>query len=74
MKRRLIFSEKDAAWIRFSKAVKVGGVFDAKVGVVEDYGAFVHLCFPDGTTIFTSVHHPFYQCVSILKSAMVMCG
>jgi len=44
----LIFSEKEAAWSRFSEQVKVGDIFEAKVGSVEDYGAFVHLCFPDG--------------------------
>ncbi|CAM8921152.1 unnamed protein product [Rhodiola kirilowii] len=57
VKRRLIFSEKDAVWLRFSKTVKVGDVFDAKVGVVEDYGAFVHLRFPDGLYHLTGLVH-----------------
>ncbi|CAM8918109.1 unnamed protein product [Rhodiola kirilowii] len=57
VKRRLIFSEKDAVWLRFSRTVKVGDVFDAKVGVVEDYGAFVHLRFPDGLYHLTGLVH-----------------
>lgn len=48
-KRKLIFSEKEAAWLKFSNQVNVGDVFEGRVGCVEDYGAFVHLRFPDGT-------------------------
>jgi len=44
----LIFSEKEAAWSRFSEQVKVGDIFEGSVGSVEDYGAFVRLRFPDG--------------------------
>lgn len=47
-KRKLIFSEKEAAWSKYSNSVKVGNVYQAKVGSVEDYGAFAHLRFPDG--------------------------
>lgn len=47
-KRKLIFSEKEASWSRYSNAVKVGNVYKARVGSVEDYGAFAHLQFPDG--------------------------
>lgn len=50
--KKLIFSEKDAVWSKYSSQVKVGGVFVGKVGSVEDYGAFVHLRFPDGTNFF----------------------
>lgn len=50
-KRKLIFSEKEAAWLKFSKHINVGDIFEARVGAVEDYGAFVHLRFPDGTTL-----------------------
>uniref|UniRef100_A0A7N0TWG4 S1 motif domain-containing protein n=1 Tax=Kalanchoe fedtschenkoi TaxID=63787 RepID=A0A7N0TWG4_KALFE len=57
IKRRLIFSEKEAAWLKFSKTIKVGDVFDAKVGVVEDYGAFAHLLFPDGLYHLTGLVH-----------------
>ncbi|XP_028795468.1 30S ribosomal protein S1, chloroplastic-like [Neltuma alba] len=37
-KRKLIFSEKEAAWSRYSDRVKVGDVLEAVVGSVEDYG------------------------------------
>lgn len=47
-KRKLIFSEKEAEWSKFSEQVKVGDIFEGKVGSVEDYGAFVHLQFSDG--------------------------
>ncbi|KAI4334866.1 hypothetical protein L6164_013574 [Bauhinia variegata] len=56
-RRTLIFSERAAAWSKFSEQVKVGDVFDARVGVVEDYGAFVHLCFPDGLHHLTGLVH-----------------
>ncbi|KAK4743935.1 hypothetical protein SAY87_010247 [Trapa incisa] len=55
--RKLIFSEKEAIWSKFSKHVKVGNVFEAKVGSVEDYGAFVHLRFPDGLYHLTGLVH-----------------
>lgn len=48
--KKLIFSEKDAIWSQYSSQVKGGDVFDARVGSVEDYGAFVHLRFADGTS------------------------
>lgn len=47
-KRKLIFSEKEASWSKFSNTVKVGNIYKAKVGAVEDYGAFAHLQFSDG--------------------------
>lgn len=47
-KRKLIFSEKEAAWSKYSNSVKIGNIYQAKVGSVEDYGAFAHLQFPDG--------------------------
>ncbi|CAN0916346.1 30S ribosomal protein S1, chloroplastic [Linum grandiflorum] len=49
-KRNLIFSEKEVAWDKYSKSVKVGDVFEGRVGLVDDYGAFVHLRFPDVTS------------------------
>lgn len=55
--KKLIFSEKDAMWSKYSNQVKVGDVFDAKVGSVEDYGAFVHLQFPDGRYHLTGLVH-----------------
>ncbi|KAE9587841.1 hypothetical protein Lal_00029466 [Lupinus albus] len=55
--RKLIFSEKEAAWSKFSGRVKVGDIFEARVGSVEDYGAFVHLRFPDGHYRLTGLVH-----------------
>jgi ribosomal protein S1 len=45
----LIFSEKEAVWSKFSKGINVGEIFAGRVGSVEDYGAFIHLRFPDGS-------------------------
>ncbi|XP_020212177.1 uncharacterized protein LOC109796790 [Cajanus cajan] len=56
-KRKLIFSEKEAAWSKFSKQVNVGDIFEARVGYVEDYGAFVHLRFPDDLYRLTGLIH-----------------
>uniref|UniRef100_A0A1U7V6P7 30S ribosomal protein S1, chloroplastic n=2 Tax=Nicotiana sylvestris TaxID=4096 RepID=A0A1U7V6P7_NICSY len=56
-KRRLIFSEKDASWLKFSNQINVGDIFQARVGSVEDYGAFVHLRFPDGSYHLTGLVH-----------------
>ncbi|KAB5527585.1 hypothetical protein DKX38_021432 [Salix brachista] len=55
--RKLIFSEKEAVWSKFSKRINVGGVFAGRVGSVEDYGAFIHLCFPDGLYHLTGLVH-----------------
>ncbi|XP_020247720.1 uncharacterized protein LOC109825301 isoform X2 [Asparagus officinalis] len=55
--KKLIFSEKDAIWSKYSNKVKVGDVFDARVGSVEDYGAFVHLQFPNGQYYLTGLVH-----------------
>lgn len=52
--RKLIFSEKEAVWSKFSQQISIGDVFYAKVGAVEDYGAFMHLQFRDGTFIQVS--------------------
>ncbi|KAJ8530788.1 hypothetical protein K7X08_023669 [Anisodus acutangulus] len=56
-KRRLIFSEKEASWLKFSNQINVGDTFQARVGSVEDYGAFVHLRFPDGSYHLTGLVH-----------------
>ncbi|KAL1358198.1 uncharacterized protein [Arachis hypogaea] len=56
-KRKLIFSEKEASWSKYSGQVKVGDIFEARVGSVEDYGAFVHLRFPDGLYHLTGLVH-----------------
>lgn len=47
--KKLILSEKEAVWVKYSRKVSVGDIFDARVGSIEDYGAFLHLRFPDGT-------------------------
>ncbi|KAK1429003.1 hypothetical protein QVD17_11202 [Tagetes erecta] len=56
-KRKLIFSEKEAAWSKYSNSVQIGNVYQAKVGSVEDYGAFAHLQFPDGLYHLTGLIH-----------------
>ncbi|XVE84625.1 hypothetical protein DITRI_Ditri17bG0027700 [Diplodiscus trichospermus] len=55
--RKLIFSEKEAVWTKFSTKINVGDIFAGRVGSVEDYGAFVHLCFPDGLYHLTGLVH-----------------
>ncbi|KAL2463405.1 Nucleic acid-binding proteins superfamily [Forsythia ovata] len=55
--RKLIFSEKEAVWSKFSDQLSVGDIFEARVGSVEDYGAFVHLRFPDGNCHLTGLVH-----------------
>lgn len=55
--RKLIFSEKEAVWTKFFTQINVGDVFEGKVGSVEDYGAFVHLRFPDGLYHLTGLVH-----------------
>ncbi|KAK7319017.1 hypothetical protein RJT34_03726 [Clitoria ternatea] len=56
-KWNLIFSEKEAAWSRFSDQVKIGDTFEGRVGPIEDFGAFVHLRFPDGLYHLTGLVH-----------------
>lgn len=55
--RKLIFSEKEAVWSKFSKGINVGEIFAGRVGSVEDYGAFIHLRFPDGLYHLTGLVH-----------------
>ncbi|GMY32192.1 30S ribosomal protein S1 homolog B isoform X1 [Fagus crenata] len=55
--KKLIFSEKEAVWSQFSEQVTVGDIFEARVGSVEDYGAFIHLRFPDGLYHLTGLVH-----------------
>lgn len=54
---RLIFSEKEAIWSKYSNRIDVGDIFEARVGTVEDYGAFVYLCLPDGLYHLTGLVH-----------------
>ncbi|KAL8484523.1 hypothetical protein ACS0TY_026997 [Phlomoides rotata] len=55
--RKLIFSEKEASWHKYSPQLSVGNIFEARVGSVEDYGAFIHLRFPDGLHHITGLVH-----------------
>ncbi|KAK2967202.1 hypothetical protein RJ640_022458 [Escallonia rubra] len=56
-KRKLIFSEKEASWSKFSQKINVGDIFEGRVGSVEDYGAFIHLRFSDGRYHLTGLVH-----------------
>ncbi|PIA35847.1 hypothetical protein AQUCO_03400028v1 [Aquilegia coerulea] len=55
--RNLIFSEREAIWSKYSERIEVGDVFIGRVGSLEDYGAFVHLRFPDGYYHITGMVH-----------------
>ncbi|KAL5849087.1 hypothetical protein ACOSQ4_007100 [Xanthoceras sorbifolium] len=55
--KKLIFSEKEADWTKYSERVNVGDIFAGRVGSVEDYGAFIHLCLPDGLYHLTGLVH-----------------
>ncbi|XP_059445653.1 uncharacterized protein LOC132177384 [Corylus avellana] len=55
--KKLILSEKEVVWSKFSEQVNIGDIFEARVGSVEDYGAFIHLRFPDGFYHLTGLVH-----------------
>lgn len=55
--KKLVLSEKEAIWAKYSGKINAGDVFDARVGLVEDYGAFVHLRFRDGNYYLTGLVH-----------------
>ncbi|KAL9411419.1 hypothetical protein AB3S75_045085 [Citrus x aurantiifolia] len=55
--KKLVFSEKDAVWNKYSSRVNVEDIFVGRVGSVEDYGAFIHLRFPDGLYHLTGLVH-----------------
>lgn len=55
--KQLIFSEKEAMWSKFSGEVNIGDLFEGRVGSIEDYGAFIHLRFPDGFYRLTGLVH-----------------
>ncbi|KAG5531443.1 hypothetical protein RHGRI_026155 [Rhododendron griersonianum] len=55
--KKLIFSEKEAMWSKFSGQVNIGDLFEGRVCSIEDYGAFVHLRFPDGSYCLTGLVH-----------------
>lgn len=69
----MIFSEKEAVWSKYSDQVHVGDIFEAKVGSVEDYGAFVHLQFPDGNFFVLSTYITWFSlCLKFTNSYMFM--
>nr|CAB3492489.1 unnamed protein product [Digitaria exilis] len=55
--RKLVFSEKDASWSKYSSQIKIGDIYDGIVGSVFPYGAFVHLRFPDGLYHLSGLVH-----------------
>lgn len=54
-------SEKEATWSYYSGRICVGDILEGKVGVIEDFGAFVHLRLPDGSFnwILSTCHYLF---------------
>ncbi|KAL2924044.1 30S ribosomal protein S1 chloroplastic [Bienertia sinuspersici] len=56
-RKKLIFSEKEATWTKYSEKIREGEIFEARVGMVEDYGAFLHMRFPDGKYHLTGLVH-----------------
>lgn len=64
--KKLVFSEKDAAWNKYSSRVNVEDIFVGRVGSVEDYGAFIHLRFPDGITLSSLILLDLY-CICVLR-------
>ncbi|GAY49006.1 hypothetical protein CUMW_115930 [Citrus unshiu] len=63
--KKLVFSEKDAVWNKYSSRVNVEDIFVGRVGSVEDYGAFIHLRFPDGITVSSLILLDLY-CICVL--------
>ncbi|CAA0832932.1 Nucleic acid-binding proteins superfamily [Striga hermonthica] len=55
--RRLIFSEKKLSWSKFSPQLELGDIYYGRVGAVMDFGALVHLRFPDGLYHLTGLVH-----------------
>ncbi|KAG2533887.1 4-hydroxy-3-methylbut-2-enyl diphosphate reductase-like [Panicum virgatum] len=55
--RKLVFTEKDASWSKYSSQIKIGDIYDGIVGSGFHYGAFVHLRFPDGLHHLTGLVH-----------------
>ncbi|KAI3906211.1 hypothetical protein MKW92_001621 [Papaver armeniacum] len=57
VKANLLSCFVDCSFVSILRKIKVGQIFDARVGSVEDYGAFVHLLFPDGYHHITGLVH-----------------
>lgn len=43
--------------MKFSRKISVGDIFNAKVGSIEDYGAFLHLRFQMVIFSYVSFYH-----------------
>lgn len=72
--KKLVFSEKDAVWNKYSSRVNVEDIFVGRVGSVEDYGAFIHLRFPDGITVSSLILLDLYGiCVQQKFETTVNC-
>ncbi|CAK8567139.1 unnamed protein product [Lathyrus sativus] len=56
-KNNLVLSEKQATWSKYLKYINIGDIFEARVGSVENYGAFVYLRFRDGLYHLTGLIH-----------------
>lgn len=70
----MIFSEKDAVWNKYSSKVNVEDIFVGRVGSVEEYGAFIHLRFPDGITVSNLMLLVLYFiCVLRIFETTVIC-
>lgn len=55
--KRLVFSEKKAVWLQSVQQINEGDIFEGKVNRVTDFGAFVDLCFSDGSYPVTGLVH-----------------
>jgi predicted RNA-binding protein with RPS1 domain len=55
--RRLIFSERQAVLEENLRLVEEGSVYNGKVNSVTDFGAFVDLALPDGTSSVSGLVH-----------------
>ncbi|KAJ3683532.1 hypothetical protein LUZ60_013759 [Juncus effusus] len=55
--RSLILSEKSASFEKYSSQIEVDSTMEGIVGSFEDYGAFIHLLFPDGVYRLTGLVH-----------------
>jgi predicted RNA-binding protein with RPS1 domain len=55
--RRLIFSEKQAVLEENLRLVEEGSIYDGTVNSVTDFGAFVDIVLPDGTSSVSGLVH-----------------
>ncbi|GAB2267194.1 hypothetical protein Dimus_002179 [Dionaea muscipula] len=55
--RTLVFSEARATFSKYSEMINVGDIFEGRIDLIFDYGAFVHLRFPDGNFYLKGLLH-----------------